>query len=69
MAAWFTDKDKLLGHAGKELTATRPASTDPEHPGEAAFAMPVSVPPNVARLRFVVRDAINGRMGTVDLKP
>jgi hypothetical protein len=31
--------------------------------------MPVTVPPNVARLRFVVRDAVNGRIGTVDLKP
>jgi VWFA-related protein len=69
IAAWYTDKARLLGHAGKELTATRPIPPDPQNAGDASFAMPVTVPPNVARLRFVVRDAVNGRIGTVDLKP
>jgi VWFA-related protein len=70
IAAWYGDRSKLIGHAGKELTATRPVSTDPQGSGDAAFAMPVTLPPNMARLRFVVRDAVNGRIGTVDiLKP
>jgi hypothetical protein len=70
IAAWYGDKAKLLGHSGKELTATRPLDTPSTDSGEAAFALPVAVPPNVARLRFVVRDAVNGRIGTVDiLKP
>jgi hypothetical protein len=59
-----------MGHAGKELIATRPVSTDTQNAGDANFAMPVTLPPNVARLRFVVRDAVNGRIGTFDvLKP
>ena len=69
IAAWYTEKGKLLGHSGKELTALRPASTDPTNPGEAAFAMPAPATANATRLRFVVRDAVNGRIGTVDLKP
>jgi VWFA-related protein len=70
IAAWYTDKAKLMGHAGKELIATRPVSTDTQNAGDANFAMPVTLPPNVARLRFVVRDAVNGRIGTFDvLKP
>ncbi len=65
IAAWYDGKDKLLGHAGKELTAMRGVGVDA---GSAAFVLPVAVPEGVARLRFVVRDAVNGRMGTVDLK-
>jgi VWFA-related protein len=69
IAAWFDEKGKLQGHAGKELTATRALETDLANAGDAAFAMPVALPGGVGRLRFVVRDAVNGRMGTVDLKP
>ena len=69
IAAWYTDKDKLLGHSGKELIATRPVATDPANPGDANFAIPVTLSGSPVRLRFVVRDAVNGRIGTVDLKP
>jgi len=69
IAAWYTDKDKLLGHSGKELTATRALGTSPNDTSEAAFALPVAVTGNPTRLRFVVRDAVNGRIGTVDVKP
>ncbi len=68
IAAWYGGKDgmKLLGHAGKELLTTRPVGTA----GDATFKLPVTVPAGAARLRFVVRDAVNGRMGTADiLKP
>jgi hypothetical protein len=33
----------------------------------ARFALPIALPENVARVRFVVRDAFNGHMGTMDL--
>jgi VWFA-related protein len=67
MAAWYSDKGKLLGHGAKELTAIRAVGTDA---AETTFVMPVSLPDGVGRLRFVVRDAANGHMGTVDiLKP
>lgn len=65
IAAWYTDKGKLIGHSGKELVATRTSGSD----GDGNFAMPVVVSGSPARLRFVVRDAANGRIGTVDLKP
>ena len=65
MAAWYTDKGKLLGHASKELTANRAAGAETG----AAFSLPVAVSGDAARLRFVVRDASNGHMGTVDVKP
>jgi VWFA-related protein len=69
IAAWYTDKDKLLGHAGKELTATRNAPTEPQSVPDANFLMRAPSTTAAARLRFVVRDAINGNIGTVDLKP
>jgi VWFA-related protein len=69
IAAWYTDKDKLLGHTGKELTTTRTTTTDPQTAADANFLMPAPSTAGAARLRFVVRDAINGNIGTVDLKP
>ncbi len=64
LAAWYDAKGKLLGHAGRELTATR-SNTDAQSP--ATFTLPIAVAPNTKRLRFIVRDAATGRMGTVDL--
>ena len=64
LAAWYDAKGKLLGHSGHELTATRPGAADGT---PAIFSLPVTVPPNTRRLRFIVRDAATGRMGTVDL--
>jgi VWFA-related protein len=69
IAAWYDAKGKLVGHAGKEIPTTRPIAADPQSGADAVVAMPVTVPGGMARLRFVVRDAVNGRMGTVDLKP
>jgi VWFA-related protein len=64
LAAWYDDKGKLLGHSGRELIATRSST---ESQGSATFTLPVNVAPNTKRLRFIVRDAATGRMGTVDL--
>lgn len=63
LAAWYDKKGKLLGHSARELTATRSTSSSP-----AIFTLPVDLPSDVARVRFVVRDAVTGRMGTIDLK-
>jgi VWFA-related protein len=62
-AGWYDAKGRLLGHVARELTVARGA----EGAG-ADFKLPVTLPGGVARLRIVVRDARNGRMGTVDLK-
>jgi len=63
----FSIKNKMLGHFGTELVAR--TSGDPTKNGDAlaAFAVPFTVPANAARLRFVVRDAISGKIGTVEL--
>jgi VWFA-related protein len=64
LAAWYDTNGKLLGHSGRELTATR-SSTDGQN--SATFTLPITIAPNTKRLRFIVRDAATGRMGTVDL--
>jgi len=64
LAAWYDAKGKLLGHSGHELTATRSSAGGQD---SATFTLPVTITPGTRRLRFIVRDAATGRMGTVDL--
>ncbi|MDE1162621.1 MAG: VWA domain-containing protein [Acidobacteriaceae bacterium] len=59
-AGWYDGKGKLLGHVARELTASRVN-------GGVTFKLPVTVPSNARRVRFVVRDARNGKMGTDDI--
>jgi VWFA-related protein len=61
-AGWYDSKGKLLGHVLREETFPRGGNN-----AGANFSLPVSLPGNVARVRFVVRDAFNGHMGTVDV--
>jgi len=61
-AGWYDSKNKLIGHVAREQTFKRAGPND-----GASYTLPVEVPGGAARLRFVVRDAINGHMGTVDL--
>lgn len=64
LAAWYGAQNKLLGHVAQELTATRPDSSD----ADAIFQLEVplgAAKPN--RLRLVVRDAVTGHMGTIDI--
>lgn len=61
-AGWYDSKNKLLGHAAREETFARKGPND-----GATFTLPVDLPAGVVRLRFVVRDALNGHMGTIDL--
>jgi VWFA-related protein len=59
-AAWYDAKGRLLGHVAREEISERGG-------GGATFALPVALPSGVVRLRLVVRDALNGKMGTVDV--
>jgi VWFA-related protein len=61
--AWYDAKGKVLGHVARELMSPRGAAG-----GGATFQIPVTLTGNPARVRVVVRDAVNGKMGTVDLK-
>ncbi len=61
-AAWYDAKGKLLGHTAREETFPRGATN-----AGATFQLQVPLPGGQTRLRFVVRDAFNGHMGTVDV--
>lgn len=61
-AGWYDAKGKLSGRVIRELTCMRGAANG------ATYTLPVDLPAGVARVRFVVRDARNGRMGTVDIQ-
>ncbi len=67
MAAWYDSKGKLLGHSGKELVASR-ATAGPNDSSPAIFTLPVTLTGNAVRLRFIVRDAVNAHIGTVDVQ-
>jgi len=62
VAGWYDAKGKLIGHTGREQTFSRTGAGS-----GATFALPVTMPPQAIRLRFVVRDALNGHMGTADI--
>ena len=56
---WYDAKGKLVGHVVREEVSAQG--------NEAVFSLPIMVPPGTARLRVLVRDAVSGRMGTVDV--
>lgn len=61
-AGWYDVKGKLLGHVAREEIFKRVIEN-----GDAVYTLPAEPTAGAVRLRFVVRDAINGHMGTVDL--
>jgi VWFA-related protein len=61
-AGWYDAKGKLLGHVLREQTCIRGQGNE-----GTTFKLPVTLPAGAVRLRFVVRDALGGRMGTVDV--
>jgi VWFA-related protein len=61
-AGWYDKKGKLLGHiVREELSARVGIGTG------ADYRLLIAVPPNICRLRIVVRDARDGHMGTLDV--
>ena len=67
LVACFGKGDKLLGRTGRELTAMSKAENPQTSGVDAVFSIAVDVPAGTTRLRFVIRDAVSGRMGTVDI--
>ncbi|HXC94462.1 MAG TPA: VWA domain-containing protein [Edaphobacter sp.] len=61
-AGWYDSKGKLLGHVIREETFPRGDSNS-----GANFTLPITLANNIVRLRFVVRDAFSGHMGTADV--
>ncbi len=66
-AAWYDAKGRVLGHVAREETFPRLPANGGAGDGGAVFHLPVVLPAGVVRLRFVVRDAMDGKMGTVDV--
>jgi hypothetical protein len=63
VAGWYDAKNKLIGHVAREETSPRGDA----HAG-AVFSLPIVVPAGTVRLRIMARDAVSGRLGTVDIK-
>ncbi len=60
--AWYDAQNKLLGNiANEEVFKRVPPGAGP------TYTLPISKTTGAARLRFIVRDAVNGQMGTLDL--
>jgi VWFA-related protein len=59
--------DKMVAHEIHELTARVQAGNSEEE--KAEFGIHPAIPAGATRVRIIVRDAANGKMGTVDLSP
>jgi VWFA-related protein len=64
----LSSSDKILTHTLHSMSALAKAGADLQQPGKMAdFVITSPLPRGVVRLRFVVREAESGRMGTADL--
>ena len=67
MAVAFDDaKSRMLGHVSRELQSERKADSVA---GAATFQLPVDIPAGTTRMRFILRDAVSGKIGTLDANP
>jgi hypothetical protein len=68
LAVGLSSSDKILSHTLHSMSAMAKAEADLKQPGKVADFV-IALPPakGVARIRFVVRDAQTGHMGTADL--
>jgi VWFA-related protein len=64
----FNSKDKVIRQDAGEFKE-RIQDTDQPNGNQVNFRFAMPVPSGASRVRFVVRDAITGKMGSVDLKP
>lgn len=63
----FDKKDKVLVQQAKEFKE-RIKDTDNIHGTRVGFKLDIATPPGTVRVRFVVRDAATGTIGSVDSK-
>jgi VWFA-related protein len=69
LAACLSARGKLLSKSFATLGSNTEASLASIGISTAALPMHVIAPPGTARIRFVVRDLSNGRVGTTDVAP
>jgi VWFA-related protein len=60
-------RSRMLSHLSRELQEERGGTS--AVPETVLFTMPLEVPPGTTRVRFVLRDAVSGSIGTFDWKP
>jgi VWFA-related protein len=67
LVASFNRQNKMLAHSIREMTTeTSPAQPGTDRFTTADFVTSAEIPAGTARLRFVIRDAATGKIGTVD---
>ena len=59
-------KSKMLGHVSRELQSSRKTDSPA---ASVVFQLPVDISNGATRVRIVMRDAVSGRIGTVDVTP
>jgi VWFA-related protein len=69
LAVCFSSRNRVLGRNAAVLGSDTPAPISNIAGATADIRMTVTIPPATYRIRFVVRDAVNGRVGTADFKP
>jgi hypothetical protein len=57
----------VLYHTILEMKAGADSEAATQKGSYANFALPMNVPAGTIRIKFVVRDAINGHVGSVDV--
>lgn len=68
MTTFFNQKDKELGTRTLEVKEKVTPEEAVSDASVIAVKLAVSIPPNMARVRFVVRDAATGVLGTADAR-
>lgn len=66
LVASFDVRRKMIGHSIQEMRAQGPFPAGSAQPAPADFAVTAAIPAGAVRLRFVLRDAMTGKIGTVD---
>lgn len=66
IAVCFSARDKPLSKSSSEHTASTSGDVS-KVSGEITYKLPLTVPAGTARVRFVVRDLVSGKIGSADL--
>jgi len=69
VAVGYNNRDKETGQHAAELKEIIEANDMIGPQSQVGFAFPFAVPPGTARVRFVMRDATTGTLGSADAKP
>jgi hypothetical protein len=66
-AVGVTAKGKVCANASRQIAGDAPKAPVAGSPARTLLKLPFDVPAGATRIRFVVRDAVTGKIGTADL--